>query len=141
MSWAAVHLMSHREALALHCLRLAGYATYLPRVRERRTVRGRRVEATPALCPGYCFIAVEQQWHAARWSPGVLSIIMDGERPARVADKIIAEIRSRERNGWCDCQGRARSNPVIACASPAGFCSASMGCALACVRISASTCC
>jgi hypothetical protein len=23
MSWAAVHLMSHREALALHCLRLA----------------------------------------------------------------------------------------------------------------------
>jgi len=42
---------------------------------------------------------VESQWHAARWSIGVLGLIMDGLRPARVSDSVIAEIRGRERGG------------------------------------------
>jgi transcriptional antiterminator RfaH len=51
------------------------------------------------LFPGYAFIAIELQWHAARWSPGVLGLIMDGTGPARVADSIIDGIRARERGG------------------------------------------
>jgi transcriptional antiterminator RfaH len=35
----------------------------------------------------------------ARWSIGVAGLIMDGVGPARVADSVIAEIRSRERDG------------------------------------------
>src|SRR5262249_2473208 len=42
---------------------------------------------------------VEAQWHAARWSVGVLGLIMNGLCPARVADSVIAEIRARERGG------------------------------------------
>jgi transcription antitermination factor NusG len=53
----------------------------------------------PALFPGYCFISIELQWHAARWSIGVVQLLMDGSGPARVADSIINEIRSRERDG------------------------------------------
>jgi transcriptional antiterminator RfaH len=98
--WAAARLEPHREHLALHFLGLNGFETYLPRIRERRLVRSRRVVVTPPLFPGYAFIAIELQWHAARWCPGVLSLVMDGERPAKVPDRDIADLRSRERDGY-----------------------------------------
>jgi len=97
LMWIAAQLLPRREALALHCLALEGFATYLPRCRERRVVRGRKIEATPPLFPGYLFIGIEAQWHAARWSPGIVGLIMDGIVPARVPDAIIADIRARER--------------------------------------------
>jgi len=97
--WCAARLEPHREGLALHCLALAGYQTYYPRLRDRRIRHGRRVELRPALFPGYAFIAVELQWHAARWTAGVINLIMDGVGPARVPDAVIAEIRSREVGG------------------------------------------
>ena len=97
--WACARLMPRQEALALHCLGLAGYETYLPRLCERRVSRGRRITVTPPLFPGYCFILIQLQWHSARWSPGVATIILDGMCPARVPDKVIAEIRSREVDG------------------------------------------
>src|SRR5262245_12881049 len=97
--WAVARLEPHRERLALHCLGLAGFVTYLPRIRERRRSHGRRIEVRSPFFPGYCFLTIEAQWHAARWSVGVLGLIMDGIRPAKVADAVIAEIRGRERNG------------------------------------------
>ena len=99
MYWCAARLQPHREALALHCLALNGYETYYPRLRDRRIRRGRRVELRPPLFPGYCFIAVELQWHAARWTAGVINLIMDGVAPAKVPDGVIDEIRRREVNG------------------------------------------
>ena len=97
--WAVARLEPHRERLALHCLGLAGYVTYLPRIRERRLSHGRWVKIRAPLFPGYCFLTVEAQWYAARWSVGVIGLIMDGLRPARVADSVIREIKSREVGG------------------------------------------
>ena len=51
-----------REALALHCLGLAGYQTYLPRLRVHKMVHGRRIELRSALFPGYAFVWIELQW-------------------------------------------------------------------------------
>ena len=48
-------------------------------------MRGRRIEAKPPLFPGYVFVVIESQWHAARWSPGVSNLIMDGEKPTAPA--------------------------------------------------------
>jgi transcriptional antiterminator RfaH len=97
--WCAARLMLRREALATHCLGLAGFDVYLPRLRERRIIRGKRVEVNPPLFPGYCFVLIVLQWHAARWCPGVFNLIMDGSGPAHVPDAVIAEIRARERGG------------------------------------------
>jgi transcriptional antiterminator RfaH len=91
--------MARREALALHCLNLAGYVTYCPRLRAQRVSHGRRIEVRPLLFPGYCFVFIELQWQAARWAPGTLGLIMSGDGPARVPDAVIAELRSRERDG------------------------------------------
>jgi transcriptional antiterminator RfaH len=97
--WAVARLQTHRERLALHCLGLAGYVTYVPRIRARRVIGGRKVSEAAPLFPGYCFLTIELQWHVARWAPGVINLIMDGERPARVPDQVISELRGRERGG------------------------------------------
>jgi transcriptional antiterminator RfaH len=97
--WACARLEARREAVAEHFLRLAGYQTYIPRLREERVCRRRRIEVIAPLFPAYAFVAIEQQWRAARWSIGVAAIIMDGASPARVPDAVIDEIRRREIRG------------------------------------------
>ena len=37
--------------------------------------------------------------HTARFAPGVIGLIMDGERPARVPNNVIDELKGREHNG------------------------------------------
>src|SRR5262249_36372073 len=91
-----------RDRLAWHCLTLAGYKIYQPLLRENRRSHGRKIIATPPLFPGYLFVWVVQGWWDARWAAGVRQLVMDGERPARVPDAVIAEIRSRERNGFVE---------------------------------------
>ena len=109
--WAVARLEPQRERLALHCLALAGFETYFPRLREKRISHGRRIEVRPPLFPGYCFLTIEAQWHSARWSLGVIGLIMDGLRPARVGDNVIDEIRSREHNGAVELPRRTGLKP------------------------------
>jgi transcription antitermination factor NusG len=97
--WACAQLQPWRTSLALHCLALEGYEVYHPRLREYRRSHGRKIEVRPPLFPGYAFIHIQLQWHRARWSPGVVRIVLNGPHPARVPDELIAEIRSRERDG------------------------------------------
>jgi transcriptional antiterminator RfaH len=111
--WACAQLQPQRERLALHCLTLAGYSTYLPRLRLRRVSRGRRIETTPALFPGYAFVLIELQWHAVRWAPGVTRIVLDGAAPARVPDAVIAEIRSREHGGYVELPPRLKRGDAV----------------------------
>ena len=42
---------------------------------------------------------IELQWHGAYAAAGVVRLLMDGDRPARVADTIIDDIRKREVGG------------------------------------------
>jgi hypothetical protein len=51
--WACAQLETNRERLALHCLGLAGFETYLPRIRDQRISRGRKIIVTPPLFVGY----------------------------------------------------------------------------------------
>jgi transcriptional antiterminator RfaH len=94
--WTAARFQPKYEKLALHFLRLAGFAVYAPRLREQRIAHGRKVEATPLLFPGYAFVAIELQWHAAHRAPGTIGLVMNGGGPAHVGDDVIAELRSRE---------------------------------------------
>lgn len=97
MFWACAQLQGNREKLALHTLALQGFTTYLPRLRVRRASGARKVP--PALFPGYCFVAIELQWHAASKSPGIIRLVLAGGQPARVEGKIIDDLKKRERNG------------------------------------------
>jgi hypothetical protein len=100
MYWCCAQVEPRRERLASHCLGLAGYEIYQPLLREqRRGSHGRKITVTPPLSPGYLFLWVVSGWWNARWAAGVRRLVMDGLVPARVPDRVIAEIRSRERSG------------------------------------------
>jgi len=99
MYWCAAQLVPQRDGLALNFLRQAGFETYAPRLREPRTVQGRKVVRTPLLFPGYLFVLIELQWHKARWAPGVVRLIMDGITPAVVPDTVIDSLKAREVGG------------------------------------------
>jgi transcription antitermination factor NusG len=104
MYWCCAQVEPRRERLASHCLGLAGYEIYQPLLREQRRSRhgSRKIIVTPPLFPGYLFVWVVRGWWDARWSPGVVRLIMDGLLPARVPDVVISEIRSRERGGFVE---------------------------------------
>ena len=101
--WACAQLESNRTRLALHCLdKVVGYEIYNPQLREQRRRYGRKIMGVSQLFPAYVFVLIVSGWWNARWSPGVVRLVMDGELPAKVPDDVIAEIRSRERNGFVE---------------------------------------
>jgi len=102
MYWCCAQVEPRRERLASYTLGLAGYEIYQPLLREQRRSHGRKITVTPPLLPGYLFVWVVRGWWDARWSPGVVRLIMDGLLPARVPDAVIGEIRSRERGGFVE---------------------------------------
>jgi transcriptional antiterminator RfaH len=64
--------MPNRTSLALHTLAQQNFTVYAPKIRELRIIRGHKTEVLPALFPGYAFVLIRLQWHAARWCPGVI---------------------------------------------------------------------
>src|SRR5215831_17334340 len=103
MYWACAQLDSNRTRLSLHCLdKVAGYEIYNPQVREQRRRYGRKIMSVSQLFPAYAFVLIVSGWWNARWSPGVVRLVMDGLVPARVPDAVISEIRSRERGGFVE---------------------------------------
>jgi transcriptional antiterminator RfaH len=94
--WAVAQLEANRERLALHCLQLAGYTTYAPRIAVAKPTPRR---STVLLFPGYVFIEIVSGWWSTRWSAGVARLVLAGDAPARVPDQVISELRSRERGG------------------------------------------
>jgi transcriptional antiterminator RfaH len=97
--WCVCRSEPQRELTAARFLGVAGHEVYLPRIRETRVSRGRRIVTTQSLFSNYLFARIELQWRSARWSVGVSALIMSGESPAPVPDELIAELRSRERDG------------------------------------------
>ena len=137
---ACAQIQGNREGLALHTLALQGFTTYLPRLRVRR-VNGAR-KAPPALFPGYCFVAIELQWHAASKSPGIIRLVLAGGRPARVEGKIIDDLKKRERNGLIELPPAAPAMTFgIQCGSAAARSPGCMDCMPARRRAIASSSC
>jgi transcriptional antiterminator RfaH len=105
--WTVAQLVPNRTSLALHTLTHANFTVYAPKIRERRVIRGHKTEVFSPLFPGYAFVLIALQWHAARWCPGVVRLVMDGLQPAKVPDSVIKEIQDRERNGAIQLPGCA----------------------------------
>jgi transcriptional antiterminator RfaH len=89
MYWAVAQVESQREQTAANFLGQGGFDTYLPQLR----VGKRRM--TP-LFPGYLFVQIVERWYPARWSVGVVRLLMAGDHPAKVPDRILSAIRQRE---------------------------------------------
>jgi len=92
-AWSVVQTESQREPIAAEFLKREGFDIYLPKIRIRSNGRARIC----ALFPSYLFGRIGCYWSRARWTIGVLGILMqDDEIPAQLPDKIIDEIKKRE---------------------------------------------
>src|SRR5215467_4854786 len=95
MTWAVVQCQPRQEQLVLTLVKIAVFKDveeiYLPRIRIRKRIS--------PLFPGYVFVRLVDRWYSIATLPGVIRLLMAGDRPARIADEIIQQIRSRERNG------------------------------------------
>jgi transcription antitermination factor NusG len=81
-----------RERTAQRFLEHAEFETYLPMISGKN-------RAGP-LFPAYLFVRVgDTGWSRIDNTIGVLQLLRAGDKPARIADQIIGEIRGRERNG------------------------------------------
>ncbi len=92
--WSVAQTESQREGVAANFLKQSAYETYLPRI------VGEHKRVVP-LFPTYVFVRiVDDQWYSARWTIGVIRLLMWDEVPAEVSDKIVTDIMKREgRNG------------------------------------------
>jgi transcriptional antiterminator RfaH len=109
--WCCAQTEPKREAAATHFLGLAGYSVYCPRLRLVRPWRGRKVESQPPLFPSYLFVMITTGWWNARWCPGIVRLLANGEMPMVVPDMLIAEIKGRERGGLVELPRRDGLRP------------------------------
>jgi transcriptional antiterminator RfaH len=90
--WAVAVVQTSREDVVQTLLKRDGFETYRPRIRAHKRAA--------SLFPGYLMCRVILRWYPIRWCPGVLRVLMSGDRPARLPDNIVNEIRGREVKGF-----------------------------------------
>lgn len=97
--WYAVYTKPGQEGLAEGHLRRQGFETYLPRLATRRRHARKVTAVTVPMFPRYIFVRVDIEtmpWRSINGTVGVSHLVSFGERPAKIADPVIAEIRARE---------------------------------------------
>ena len=89
LCWLLLYTKARAESWADINLRKQGFATLLPRVRQR--------ERFDPLFPRYVFVGAPtgSDFRSARSTRGVLYVVQCGEKPARVPLEIIDGIRAR----------------------------------------------
>lgn len=91
-NWWVVQTETQREHMVRLLLMRANFLTYLPRIKHRSRIA--------PLFPGYLFVGVADRFYPVLKTVGVVRMLMAGDRPAHLADKVIAAIRDRERGGF-----------------------------------------
>ena len=89
--WSVAQCESQRERTAQRFLEQAGFETYLPMIRAKK-------RELP-LFPAYLFVKVVDFWYSIDNTIGVIELLKSGDAPAKLPDKIISEIKGRERGG------------------------------------------
>jgi len=97
--WYVVHTQPRNESRAELNLTRQGFTTYLPQfLRTVRHARRTKKAARP-LFPCYLFVALDlarDQWRVIQSTFGVRSIVLAGEEPVFLPDRVVEGIRARE---------------------------------------------
>jgi len=94
--WIVARTKPCRELYAAENVARQGFEFYLPKVYDRiRTKRGHLAVAR-ALFPTCLFVRTDGPWRYLLSTFGVTGVLLVGEAPGTISDKIIADIRARE---------------------------------------------
>jgi transcription elongation factor/antiterminator RfaH len=91
MFWSVVQTETQRENVAAHFLQQGGFETYLPKIKAQQRI--------VPLFPAYLFVRVIDHWYDINNTIGVVQLLHAGDQPAKLKDKIVDSIKSRERGG------------------------------------------
>ena len=91
--WFVVWTESRAEKMVESRIASLGLEPWLPTVTERRRWSDRWREVETPLFPGYLFARPAAQWHTVLHTPGVLTVVKSGGRPAQISDNFIQQLR------------------------------------------------
>lgn len=97
--WFVVQTRPNSERRAVANLKRQGFEVYFPVYSKRRSHAGKVDMVAAPLFPRYLFVAIDlesQRWRSISSTFGVAQLVRHGDRPAPLADEIIAELRDRE---------------------------------------------
>ena len=87
-------MVSQEDYARQNCNR-QGYETFLPKFKTYVVAKGQRRPVVRCLFPGYMFVQIVDHWYSLTGTRGVISLLRDGELPARVPSADIAYLMER----------------------------------------------
>lgn len=103
--WYLIYCKANQEQIAKENLERQGYTAFLPRVRQRRRLRGRYQERVEAMFPRYLFINLDdtnQNWKPIRSTVGVANLVNFGGAAAKVPPDLVRSLQDKaEKDGVC----------------------------------------
>lgn len=98
-SWVVIWAESRAEKKVEQRIATLGLSTWLPTVTERHRWSDRWRDVECPLFPGYLFAqATRADWHRILQTPGVLTVVKDGAKPAVLANNFIASLKEAIKN-------------------------------------------
>jgi transcriptional antiterminator RfaH len=92
MNWIIVQCEAQREHVVRLLLMRLGFQSYLPRIKIRKRIK--------PLFPTYLFVQSNDRFYPILWTPHVIRLLWAGDQPAKLDDRIIAELKKREIGGF-----------------------------------------
>src|ERR1700686_1640671 len=87
-------MTAQEDRARIECSRQA-FETFLPKFRTYVVARNGRRPVVRCLFPGYLFVKIVDPWYSLRGTRGVIDLLRDGDRPARVNENEIPYFRGR----------------------------------------------
>ena len=92
--WFVIWAESRAEKKVEKRMSALGLTPWLPTVKERHRWSDRWREVECPLFPGYLFArATNANWHQILRTPGVLTVVKEGGKPALLADSFVTALR------------------------------------------------
>jgi len=97
--WSVVQSHPACERKAITNIERQGFTCYAPKEKIIRIVRGRKVHDARWLFPRYLFVWITDHWYALFGTFGVSSLIMNGDKPAKLPEGWVEKMKEREIGG------------------------------------------
>lgn len=95
--WTVVISQPKNEKLAQTNLMRQGYEVYIPLISREKIIKQKTIIETVPLFPRYLFVGVNsEKWSPIRSTRGVSNILLFGNQPAKVSDKIVDSLKNHE---------------------------------------------
>jgi transcriptional antiterminator RfaH len=94
--WSVVRTHPNAESIATHHLQRQSFDYYQPLITERKKRQGKIHDCVSPLFPCYLFVRIESRWLCLQSTHGIAAVLTMGAQPAKVADNVVSELKSRE---------------------------------------------